>query len=71
MRTRFKFTKMLRDKGFSVPSRVKIIQVCKPYKDKDAIAEKLIALIEPCETEEEALAAIEREFHGNKELVLS
>ena len=62
MRTRFKFTKLMRDKGFSVQARVKICQVCKPYEDKDAIAEKLIALIEPCETEEEALNEIAKHY---------
>ncbi|MBO4561991.1 MAG: hypothetical protein J5772_00075 [Clostridia bacterium] len=62
MRTRFKFTKLLQDKGFPLKSRIKMWQVCKPYKDKDAIAEKLIALIEPCETEEEALNGIAKHY---------
>lgn len=58
MRTRFKLGKLFTDRGYSASAIKRISQVCKPYEDKDAIAEKLIALIEPCKTEQEALEKI-------------
>ena len=57
-----KLLKLLRDREYSIYTDKKIAQVCKPYEDKEAIAEKLIALIEPCKTEEEAMKAIAEHY---------
>ena len=54
--------KLIRDRNYSVNVDRMVFQVCKPYEDKDAIAEKLIAIIEPCETEEEAMKAIAEHY---------
>ena len=62
MRTRFKLGKIITDRKYSASSIKRISQVCKPYEDKDAIAEKLIAIIEPCKTEEEAMKAIAEHY---------
>ena len=37
-------------------------KICKPYKDKDAIAERLLVLLSEARSEEEAIAILDREF---------
>ena len=62
MSERFKLLRLMMDRKYSPATIETILLICGPYADKEAIKEKLIALIEQCKTEQEALAAVNKYY---------
>ena len=62
VRPRFRLMELQKKRKYSWETILLTAQICKPYKDKDAIAERLLVLLGEARSEEEAIAILDREF---------